>query len=45
MFTLPYLNAPANFSDKYKKGEAVELESKVEAQNNANGNCVRCVKE
>lgn len=39
------LNAPANFSDKYKKGEAVELESKVEAQNNANGNCVRCVKE
>lgn len=39
------LNAPANFSDKYKKGEAVELESKVEPQNNANGNCVRCVKE
>ena len=39
------LNAPANFSDKYKKGEAIELESKVEAQNNANGNCVRCVKE
>lgn len=39
------LNAPANFSDKYKKGEAVELESKVESQNNANGNCVRCVKE
>lgn len=39
------LNAPANFSDKYKKGEAVELEPKVEAQNNANGNCVRCVKE
>lgn len=39
------LNAPTNFSDKYKKGEAVELESKVEAQNNANGNCVRCVKE
>ena len=39
------LNAPANFSDKYKKGEAIELESKVGAQNNANGNCVRCVKE
>lgn len=39
------LNAPANFSDKYKKGEAIELESKVEAANNANGNCVRCVKE
>ena len=39
------LNAPANFSDKYKKGEVVELESKVESQNNANGNCVRCVKE
>lgn len=39
------LNAPANFSDKYKKGEAIELEPKVEAQNNANGNCVRCVKE
>ena len=39
------LNAPANFSDKYKKGETIELESKVEAQNNANGNCVRCVKE
>ena len=39
------LNAPANFSDKYKKGEAIEFESKMEAQNNANGNCVRCVKE
>ena len=39
------LNAPANFSDKYKKGEAIELESKLESQNNANGNCVRCVKE
>lgn len=39
------LDAPANFSDKYEKGEAIELESKLEYQNNANGNCVRCVKE